>query len=571
MRHIVLEDSTSYPVAILIKENAFNEQELLRNYAEPLIKKGVNREDIVFFTIPYNENGKAPVKFIKLYLEKLLSTLESVGVEHIYCADAAYFKTLAGKTKAEIYLGYHFDCVIKDYEKFKIYLGINHKSLIFNPDNQDKLTLSLDTLVNGINGNPGQFDKYVVTDLRLPKTNDEIVEQLRFLMDQPEISCDIEAFSLRHEKAGIATISFSWNTTSAVVFPVDYVSGNTDPNLHGTQVNNKELKEILKDFFTSYKGKVVWHGCTYDTKVIIYNLWMTHHKDTANLLKGLHILYKNIHDSKIIAYLALNTVADIKLGLKDLGHEYAGNWAQDDIKDVRKIPLDQLLRYNAVDTVCTLYVKEKYYDTMVQDQQLDLYETMMIPSQKLLTQIELTGMPLNPNRVLEVEQELIDFKKLQETIINSSPLVNKVSNLLTDMAHIKDFESRRDKAKHPGNIKPKDRNTFPHVVFNPNSNDHLRELLYKIMGLPVIDKTKTKLAATGSKVLEKLINHTTDQDEIDLIQAIIDWGGVEKILNTFITAMKLAVPDDNDPDLAWLHGSYNLGVVVSGRLSSSNP
>lgn len=100
---------------------------------------------------------------------------------------------------------------------------------------------------------------------------------------------------------------------------------------------------------------------------------------------------RNLDDTKIIAYLAYNSTAGNVLGLKALAHEFAGNWAVDDIKDIRRIPLEKLLQYNLVDCLSTFYIKERDYPLMVAEQQEALYKGLMLDSLKLIIQIELTG------------------------------------------------------------------------------------------------------------------------------------------------------------------------------------
>ena len=118
-------------------------------------------------------------------------------------------------------------------------------------------------------------------------------------------------------------------------------------------------------------------------------------RDTEGLLNGLHFMCDNMHDTKIVAYLALNTTAELSLSLKNLSHTYTGNYAQEDIKDISKIPLTDLLEYNLVDCCATNWVYDKYYPKMVEDDQLDIYNNLFMPSQKVLIQSELTGLPLS--------------------------------------------------------------------------------------------------------------------------------------------------------------------------------
>jgi DNA polymerase-1 len=102
--------------------------------------------------------------------------------------------------------------------------------------------------------------------------------------------------------------------------------------------------------------------------------------DTERMLDGLAVMTRDFHDTKIIAYLATNSTAGNVLGLKSLAQPFAGNWAVEDIKDIRKIPPKDLLRYNLVDGLSTHYVKDTYGPIMVQDNQLALYEGLMLSS-----------------------------------------------------------------------------------------------------------------------------------------------------------------------------------------------
>src|SRR5574343_391063 len=90
------------------------------------------------------------------------------------------------------------------------------------------------------------------------------------------------------------------------------------------------------------------------------------------------------------------------------------------------------------------------------------------------------------------------------------------------------------------------------------------------MDLPVIDYTATKQPATGADTLEKLINHTSNQEYKDVINALIGLSKVGKIITDFIPNFKEAIIKQNS-NIAWLHGNFNLNGTVSGRLSSSKP
>lgn len=582
MRHILWEDSDTYPVVVLVKHTAFNTQEIFKNYIEPLKHRGIPLGDLIAFTLEYNESNKAPAGFIKEYLASLLPALQSLGTQFLYVTDSTYFKVLAGQSKAEPHYGYVLPCKVKGYEHMKVVLGLNYQQLIFNPDLQAKLDLSLHTLASGVNGTYQAIGTGIIHSAEYPETHAQIAAALQKLHQYPKLSVDIEGFSLDFDKAGVGTIAFAWDEHNGIAFACDYVeiwpngqlskhpvAKTTDiAAFHGAFYPNYPVRELLRQFFESYQGEMTWHNGAYDIKVIIYNLWMKDLLDTEGLLHGLEVMTRRMQDTKIIAYLATNSTAGNVLGLKPLAHEFAGNWAVE-VKDIRKVPLKDLLQYNLVDALSTNYVREKYYPVMVADQQEELYYGLMLPTQKLLLQTELTGMPLNPVKVQTVKAELVQMQDDFLDTIRNNGVIKTLDLILQQTAWEDDYESRKAKAKNPHKIKQKDPAAFSHLTFNPNSGPQLRRLLYEVMGLPVIDYTDTKQPATGAETIEKLINHTQEPSYKKILEALIGYGKVNKILGTFIAAFERAI--EKGDGVVWLHGSFNIGGTVSGRLSSSDP
>ena len=582
MRHHIFKEANAYSIAVLSKSTSFSKHELRVNYVDPLIKRGIAEEEMIAFTLDYNSEGKAPAQHIKDYLSNLLPALDSLGVKHLYVADANYFKTLAGQGKADPHFGYVLPCKIKGYEHMTVVLGLNYQQLIYNPQLQAKLDLSLFTLASGVAGNYQAIGSGIIHSAQYPKSWQEIRAALQSLHQHPSLTCDIEGFSLRFDEAGVATIAFAWDKHNGIAFAVDYqrvVFENGTMNLncpeesmashYGFYAADVPLRIMLKEFFETYQGELTFHSASYDIKALIYALWMEDLLDTKGLLKGLDVLTKRMHDTKIITYLAINSTAGNVLGLKSLAHEFAGNWAKDDIKDIRKIPLDELLQYNLVDALSTNYVKDKYWPTMVQDNQLDLYNGLMLPSLKLIIQIELSGMPMSDSKIIDVKMDLFVEQQLHLTAIKNSSVIKMLQLLLQETAWKKDYEDRKAKAKNPGKIMPKNKAAFEAMEFNPNSGPQLQRLLYELMGLPVLDLTDTKQPATGAETIEKLINHTEEPAYKELLTALIGYGKVTKILSTFIPAFERGILKDDG--MRYLHGSFNLGGTVSGRLSSSDP
>lgn len=574
MRHIIFSPADSYPVAVLTKTSSFNKMELSRNYVEPLTKLGLTVPDIIGFNLKYDDTGKAPVGFIKKYLtESLLPALDGLKTQYLYVCDSAYFKVLAGVSKSEPHYGYMLPCKVKGFEHMQVVLGLNYQALIYNPDLKGKLDMSLQCLAQNIQGTHTQLGAGIIHSAYYPDSLEDIAGALNQLHQYPELVCDLEAFSLRFNEAGIGTVGFAWDQHNGLAFACDYRPNGIEPedgkkNVdYGFQHLNPEVRKLLREFFETYEGTLTFHNATFDIKLLVYGLWMNHSLDTEGLLKGLHRMCRSFHDTKVIAFLATNSTAGNVLSLKALAHEFAGNWAQDDIKDIRKIYLPNLLQYNLIDCLSTWYVKNKYYPIMVADNQEKLYFELMLPSQKLITQIELTGMPMSAEIIQKVKAELIKECDGHLKVVMNHPLIAQL-NLIVQTKAMNDANAKLKTKQHPLSVF----NTpgTPHYKsFNPGSGKQLQVLLYELMGLPVIDKTDKGAPATGGETLDKLINHTTDAGVKLVLSSLITFGKIQKILSSFIPAFERAVLKADG--MVYLHGSFNLNGTLSGRLSSSDP
>ena len=563
MRHILFDPSfEEQTFTVLLKETAFRKSDIKENYVDPLLKQGVAPRDISAFTLKYNDQGKIPVSLAKEYLEELLPVLKEQKTKYLYVADSTYFKVLTKQTKAEPHFGYVLPCAIKGYEDMSVVLGVNYQSLFYNPDLKPKMESGLEAMVEHAKGAYKPVGSDIIHTSEYPESVSEIAAALNKLHQYPSLSSDIEAFSLNFDEAGVATIGFAWDQNNGIAFPVDYkeVLGLANGQ-YGVFQKNEPVRALLREFFETYKGNLKFHNCTYDTKVLIYSLWMKDALDMEGLLKGLHILHRDIDDTKIIAYLSLNSTARNSYSLKDLSQEFAGNYAMAEINDVRKIPLKDLLKYNLIDCLSTWFVYDKYYAKMVNDKQLVIYKYLMMPSQKVITQVELSGMPLNMETVKAKKAEMEAQAAQFEATIRGLPVIKNFNQALQFVA----WEEKQASLKK----KIVNLEDFKHIEFNPNSGPQLQKLLYETMQLPVLDLTDTKQPATGADTLEKLINHTNNQDYKDLLKALIGLNKVQKVLTAFVPAFEAAMlkPDG----WHYLHGSFNLGGTVSGRLSSSNP
>jgi DNA polymerase-1 len=568
MQYIMLGDPNVAKTVCILSIH-LNKESIQKTYLQPY---GLDEDAFMAMSL-YQDPlvKKTPKATLTEYAKtELIPTLQEQGIKYLLCTDPEYFKVLSGEQKVEGNMGYILPCVLDN--NMLVAFAPSYKSVFYDPDKiKPKIERALHALAKHWEGDYVEPGSSIVKFEQYPNTVEDITNWLDKLieMDCP-LTCDIEAFSLKHHTAGIGSITFCWNQHEGIAFLVDYVpieGAVTAP--YGNQGYNAEIRALLVNFFRRMQHKVIYHNVAYDAYVLIYQLFMSSVIDTAGLLEGIKVMLRDWDCTKLIAYLATNSCAGNDLKLKTLAQSFAGDWAQEDIKDIRNIPSTELLRYNLIDGLSTWFVHTQYYVPMVMDLQSDIYENLFQPTTVDLIQMQLTGMPLNMKRVVEVKNILQqDFDSAVQRIsgcvlVQEYEYDRKVAwveqrnlKLKKKRVTLADADVEILKAKND-------------ISWNPNSYPQMQELLYSRIGLPVIELTDSKQPAVDGDTVKNLKNHTTDPQVLALLDAFIDYTAVNKILTSFIPAMENAAlgPDG----WHYLFGSFNLGGTVSGRLSASNP
>ena len=531
--------------ALIMHKGSLAVQTAQGHYVSIAKKLGLtNKSTISLKGLYYDSIGKTPAAVKREWLESVQDELKEY--DYIIITDSDYFKVITKQTKADTTIG-----ILQTSEYFPA------KVLYMPPVFQAKFDLgkfntkvesTFQAVLADITGSYIEIGSDIIHSEHYPMTTEEIKKALNQLHQYPELSMDIEAKSLKVTEAGIYTIGFAWDKHNGIAFPVD---SSSEP---------EKVRKLLKEFLLNYKGKLVVHKANYDISVIVYTLFME--ENFTNLKEqvvGIKHLCRNLDDTLLITYLASNSCSGNTLGLKELAQPFAGDWAVD-VTDVTKVDLKELLRYNLIDCLSTHYVKEKYYPVMVADNQEELYKKHFLPYLQDCIRMQLNGLPVNPDKVLELEKELI---KEKEDILSKIQNTAAVINAEIQNAHVK-AEALNRKYK-------KKRVTWNDVrePFNFNSNKQLEILLYEVMALPVIETTPSGNPSTASGTLEALANHTDNPQYKEILKNISLLNDVEKILSGFIPAFKTATTDKYGN--VRLCGYFNLGGTVSGRMSSNNP
>ena len=566
-------EEAKYPICLLVP--VIRKDEIQKAY---LTNYDQITDDLIVLNLHYSQGKKkTPVGEMKAYINEVLTPLfAQMETRYILCADSDYFKVLTGAAKVDANLGYVMD---SKFGTQKVIYVPNYRQIFYDPTKvTSRIRQGMDALISHITGNYSTPGSSIIHFAEYPSTTADIKAWLdKLLAMNCPLAIDIEGFDLKHYKAGIGTISFAWNKHEGIAFAVDYISEEwvgkvvnaktgklQEVNFHGKQGFNTEVRALLKDFFERYLETAIYHNIAFDVYVLVYQLFMKDILDTEGLLTGMGHMLRNWDCTKLITYLATNSCAGNKLSLKDQAQEFAGNYAQDDedIKDIRRIPLPQLLEYNLVDSLSTWFTYRKRYPQMVADSQLEIYETLFKPATLDIVQMQLTGLPIHMPTVLKVEEALKGVYDDAVHRMESTQCVQQFQYTLKEMYIEKKHAEWKNKRITIDEVPAK-------IKFNPRSNPQLQHLLYKQLNLPVLALTDTKQPSCDGDTIEKLQHHTTNPDILELLSALADFAAVDKILGSFIPAFKNACPG---PD-GWhyLFGNSVLGGTVSGRLSSNSP
>ncbi|MEQ1950904.1 DNA polymerase [Mesorhizobium yinganensis] len=556
-------EKAAYKVAILV--NDIRRDEIQKAYLTPY---GLDPSQVIVIQVHQTPGKKkTPVAEIKDWIDQeLVPVLTDLGTEYLIVGDGDYFKVLGKTTKVEKMLGYVIPSDLGPW--CSVYVP-NYRTIFYDPGKvHEKIALGINALKSWIAGTYVTPGVDIIKFSAYPRTYDEIEAWLERLleMDVP-LTVDIEGFGLKHFNSGIGTITFCWSKHEGIAFPIDYEAvewTDEDGGKHfGRQIVNKPIRHLLKRFFERCEQKLIYHGIAFDVYVMVYQLFMDHILDNKGLLYGLEVMLRNWECTKLISYLAVNSCSRNKLGLKDQALEFAGDYAQEEIKDITKIPLPELLQYNLVDGLSTWFTAEKNWPKMVADQQQEIYETIFKPATIDIIQMQLTGMPVNMDRVLEVEKVLQAISDTALAAIRANPLLGAYEYKLKE-AHV-DKRNAELKVKRISINDPE----CDKIIFKPTSDPQLQGFLFEHLGLPILSRTQAKQPSTDGDTLKALQNHTKDPNILAFLASLIDFNAVGTILNSFIPAMKGA---QLGPD-GWhyLFGNFNLGGTVSGRLSSSKP
>jgi len=236
-----------------------------------------------------------------------------------------------------------------------------------------------------------------------------------------------------------------------------------------------------------------------------------------------------LYDTMLAHYLiqpdlkhGLDFLCDIYLNYKKIPTDDLIGKNGKNQRTMRSVPLEKLRDYSCEDADLTFQLKQKIDADLDKYNVRDLFETMEMPLIPVLVHMENAGVKIN-------SEELKDYANvLREEIIQIEREIFELAGQEFNVAS----------PKQMGLI------LFEKLKIDSNAK-----------------KTKTKQYSTGEEILVRLV------DKHPIVQKILDFRGLTKLLNTYVEALPLLV----NKRTGKIHTSYNQAIAATGRLSSVNP
>lgn len=349
------------------------------------------------------------------------------------------------------------------------------------------------------------------TKVQIVKTRDHLKWLVRKILEAKELAYDIETFcdhptgtnfeEYRGRHSMIVTIAFTWQEGQAAVVPLYHPESPwKDP---------AAVQRILGGAIRRSTAKNIAHNGKFDARwMLAKDMTITQHGDT---MLAAHMIDEN-------RAKGLKPLSQVLLGADAYG-------VGDELGNATQIPLKRLAIYNGKDTDYTLRIYHHMRKELIAEPRVArIYAKLMMPASNALVEIEARGIQL-------------DMDRWGTRFEHAAYVEDKVRNYMLQFM---------PKSKRAG--------------INFASPIQVANWLFKDLGLPVIEVTKTGQASSKESVLLQLAQHHK------AAQALIKWRKWRKYRTTYFLPWR-----DFRDEANRIHPTYKLFGTVTGRLSCSNP
>lgn len=340
-------------------------------------------------------------------------------------------------------------------------------------------------------------------DYKLIENQEDISQFLAKISTQDFFCFDTETTSTDVFSADLVGMSFCWKKNEAFFV---LLPENRD--------EAQKIVDQFKPLFENDKILKIGQNLKFDVLMLkqygvevkgeLFDTMIAHYLIQPELRHGMDALAEQYLKYKTVTYEELTT----ENGKKNL--------------PLRSVDKNRLADYAAEDADITFQLYEIFKEELVKNNLDKLFKTIEMPLMHVLCEMENAGVT-------------IDEKSLKESSVKMTAEMDNIANEIYSLAG---------------------------HSFNISSPKQVGEVIYNELNLvEKVKKTKGGQMSTSEDVLISL------KSKHPIIEKILDYRGVKKLLSTYIDAL----PEIVNSHTGKIHTSFNQTVTSTGRLSSSNP
>lgn len=340
-------------------------------------------------------------------------------------------------------------------------------------------------------------------DYKLIENQEDISQFLAKISTQDFFCFDTETTSTDVFSADLVGMSFCWKKNEAFFV---LLPENRDVA--------QKIVDQFKPLFENDKILKIGQNLKFDVLMLkqygvevkgeLFDTMIAHYLIQPELRHGMDALAEQYLKYKTVTYEELTT----ENGKKNL--------------PLRSVDKNRLADYAAEDADITFQLYEIFKEELVKNNLDKLFKTIEMPLMHVLCEMENAGVT-------------IDQKSLKESSVKMTAEMDNIANEIYSLAG---------------------------HSFNISSPKQVGEVIYNELNLvEKVKKTKGGQMSTSEDVLISL------KSKHPIIEKILDYRGVKKLLSTYIDAL----PEIVNSHTGKIHTSFNQTVTSTGRLSSSNP
>ena len=338
-------------------------------------------------------------------------------------------------------------------------------------------------------------------DYRLVREKPELLELAEDLRTSERFAFDTETTSTNPMWASLVGISCCLTAGEAWYVPTPMLDGTT----------TEEVLNVLKPAFVGPALKI-GQNVKYDVIVLQRH--------------GLRV-EGPFFDTMVAHYLirpeephGLDTLAFKFFGYRTMPISQLIGTGKDQ-RSMRDVPVEEVSPYACEDADMALRLADCLAPMLRHDGLQRIAEEIEFPLIRVLVDMEMTGIRVDPNLLAEISKE-----------------IGQQIDLLERKIH--------EEAGRP---------------FNIASTRQLGGILFGELGLRVVSRTSTGLPSTKEDVLSMLaLEHR-------LPGLVLDWRKLTKLKSTYVDSLGKLI----HPETGRVHTNYNQTVAATGRLSSADP